>query len=61
MPVLLHQSQRGQQDGIVEVDQRSLAEEAVRDAMRLVLVHRQHALVELGLGRQLGVFPQQYV
>ena len=59
--VLLHHAERGQQNHLIEVDQWPLGEEAIGDAMGLVLVHGQHALVELCLRRELGILPQENV
>src|SRR5437868_9773375 len=53
--VLFDEAEGGDEDGVVELDEGFVFEKAVGDAMGLMLVHGEEALVEEGVGGEFSV------
>ncbi len=61
MAVLLDEGEGGDEDGVVELDERFAFEEAVGDGVGFALVHGEETLVKEGFGGELGVGAEEGV
>src|SRR3984885_16064407 len=59
--VLLGEAEGGDENGVVELDEGLALEEAVGDGVSFGLIHGEEALVEVGVGGELGVAAEQGV
>ena len=59
--VLFDEGEGGDEDGVVELDEGFVFEEAVGDGAGFVLVHGEEALVEEGFGGEFGVGAEEGV
>ena len=61
MAVLLDEGEGWDEDGVVELDEGLVFEEAVGDGVGFVLIHGEKTLVEEGFGGELGVSAEEGV
>ena len=61
MAILFDEGEGGDEDGVVELDERFSVEEPDGDGVGFVLVHGEEAFVEEGLGGEFGVGAEEGV
>lgn len=59
--ILFYEGEGGDEDGVVELDERFSFEEAVGDGMGFLLIHGEEPLVEESFGGELGIGAEESV